>query len=68
VQNEFPPLPTDSDPDFTQLIQDCWKKDPSSRPDINEVLKRLKIMRAKHLNLQLGTLTEVPTALELPSP
>jgi serine/threonine protein kinase len=68
TQNEYPPIPSDCDPDFTQLLKDCWRKDPNSRPDINEVLKRLKTLRAKYLNLQLSTLTEVPTALELPSP
>jgi hypothetical protein len=28
-------------PEFTKLVEDCWKHDPSTRPSASEVVQRL---------------------------
>ena len=37
-----PDIPASTDPDFAQLIKDCWAQSPDQRPTFDVILSRLK--------------------------
>eukprot|EP01132_Coremiostelium_polycephalum_P004784 gene4784-5967_t len=39
-----PPIPMTCPPDFVKIITDCWSENPSSRPSMEDVLKRLELV------------------------
>ncbi|OHT11677.1 TKL family protein kinase [Tritrichomonas foetus] len=40
-----PPLPDDTPPKLSELIQKCWNQDPNKRPSMNRVVSNLKQAR-----------------------
>jgi hypothetical protein len=45
-----PEIPSDTNPEFTSLIQDCWHQDPAKRPRFSEVLQRLERIMSSNDN------------------
>jgi hypothetical protein len=35
-------MPPNTDPEFAQLIKDCWAQSPADRPTFDVILSRLK--------------------------
>jgi len=45
----LPDIPANSpSPDFSQLINDCWAKEPDGRPSFAQILEKLKKMEASY--------------------
>ncbi|KAK3254090.1 hypothetical protein CYMTET_36681, partial [Cymbomonas tetramitiformis] len=47
TQGRRPDIPNDCPSDFAQLIQDCWKQNPTQRPAFDEIKRRLDQMGAE---------------------
>eukprot|EP01090_Pellita_catalonica_P021978 TRINITY_DN8376_c0_g1_i1.p1 TRINITY_DN8376_c0_g1~~TRINITY_DN8376_c0_g1_i1.p1 ORF type:complete len:930 (+),score=157.90 TRINITY_DN8376_c0_g1_i1:46-2835(+) len=49
-QGKLPDVPDDlcPDPDYAQLIRDCWASDPDDRPAFGAILERLKVIESKY--------------------
>jgi len=45
---ERPQIPDTVDPDYAQIIRDCWASDPFKRPTIDEVHERLLKVKEKY--------------------
>ncbi|KAL1368290.1 hypothetical protein HN51_022437 [Arachis hypogaea] len=39
-----PPIPEHCDPEWKKLMEDCWSRDPESRPSFTEITNRLRSM------------------------
>lgn len=39
-----PPIPEGADPEYVQLIKDCWNSTPDERPSFTEIVPRLEGM------------------------
>ena len=50
-QGQLPEIPSSCpSPNYSQLIEDCWQKDPEARPSFDTILQRIKCIE-KELNL-----------------
>ncbi|KAM0040324.1 putative protein kinase TKL-Pl-6 family [Helianthus debilis subsp. tardiflorus] len=43
-----PTIPSDCDPDWRRLMEQCWAPDPAVRPSFTEITNQLRIMSAAH--------------------
>ncbi|KAK6122747.1 hypothetical protein DH2020_043515 [Rehmannia glutinosa] len=39
-----PPIPERCDPEWRNLMEECWSHDPAARPSFTEITKRLQVM------------------------
>lgn len=46
TQSMRPPVPSDTPPELSKLMQDCWNTNPSQRPVFPEIIARLKEVQA----------------------
>jgi len=47
VEGKHPKFPKDVDSEYHKLVEECWKMDPTQRPDFIEICSRLKKIKKK---------------------
>ncbi|XP_076913324.1 RAF-like serine/threonine-protein kinase 20 [Bidens hawaiensis] len=45
-----PTIPSDCDPDWRRLMEQCWAPDPAVRPSFTEITNQLRVMSAAYQN------------------
>jgi hypothetical protein len=48
IAGNRPPIPEQSHPEFTELINSCWHQDPNKRPAFAQVVEQLRDIMAKY--------------------
>lgn len=47
TQGMRPPIPSDTPPELSSLMQDCWNINPEKRPVFDDIIERLKAVQLK---------------------